>query len=533
MDTTGKIKIDSNVPLQDWAKSGYETVPLNQTNNQIQLNQPQPIPAPNQNMAITPASLQSVPQLKLPTVQQPTVSAGVIASTQPQTSPSFDTAATNYDTAKAYSGNGADNEQKLLNDLAKSLYGQKASAQANQVNIENQLGIQEQVKASNEINTEIATQQNSLRGEQDRIRNTFGTTAQKQSALNSLNDTYGRRLADLAIRQSAANSNITAIQSNAERQTKLLTAPLDTQLEYLTTFGKDNVNYLSSKEKEKLGFIMDDIKSQKASIEALQAAKAKAIEEVANNGGGTDQAVIKAIQDAKDVTAVAQGASKYLGLLDRQKMAFDQSMQRASLGIQQANLAINRAELDMKLNAGKPIDVSQVVNNPNIPPAAKNSAVITALAGNPKIADGTKTQIANALAVSNALQDFASLTPDGNFEGLGKFALAGRIPGYTTQASVDNSSYLKAIELKTQVWASGASLTAEQTKYVKDLIPQDNDRDAVIAQKTNALANFMNDQVKSQFQSQGVQFKPEKVDLFLYAKASPEQKALLEAEKNK
>jgi hypothetical protein len=485
------------------ANSG--TVSLNQTNNAIQASQPQ------SGLAITPQSLQQVTPIKIPSVQQPTASAAVIASTQP----SIANADANFSQVKAASNSGADDAQTALNNLAASIYGQKATIQSGQADRENAAGLQEQQKALGEINTEIASQQLALRGEQEKVRTQYATEAQKQVSNNTLNDTYGRRLADLAIRQAAANTNITAIQSNAERQTKLMTAPLDTKIEYLTTFGKDNVNYLSSKEKEKLAFLVDDIKAQKAAIEALQNAKANAIAEVAKNGGGADQTVIKAIQDSKDITGVTSSASKYLGLIDREAKLADIAQSRAATDASWQNIAESKAK--MIADQGGTVNVKSIISDPNVPPEQKNTAILTVLSGSKKVPPGTQTLIGNALQVINSAQTLATERQTSGFKGASPLNyIADKVFPDALKASsrVELEQYLEGINLKTQIWASGASLTAEQTKQVNRLTPKITDTQTAIRTKLNGLTNFMLDDARSRLQSAGVSFVPEKVDLF-------------------
>ncbi len=307
--TTEKIQLsqDAYNNIADWAKPNYSVAP-NPVAGTVPLQQPQ--------SAIPSTSLQPTPAVKVPKVNNTdTTASGIIGGTQP----SVETALTDFNKTQTAVGTQAEDAKSSLTKLAESIFGQKADAQANQAKIEEQLGINEQQKALSQINTDIANEQTALRAEEEKIRTGYGTEAQKQISRQTLQDTYGRRLADMAIRQSAANANITAIQTNAERKTKLLTEPLDTKIQYLTTFAKDNVDYLDKKQTEKLNFIVDNLKTQKADIQALEDAKAKMITEIAANGGGTNTAIISKIQNAKNIGEVSSvGASSgYVGALDR------------------------------------------------------------------------------------------------------------------------------------------------------------------------------------------------------------------------
>lgn len=325
MDTnTSKIKIDSNAPIQDWAKSSYEQVPVTSSFNNAT---PAPINAP---VKITPQALQSTTPIIPPAIPISTASEPIIATTA-QSTVDYAQAQANAEKALQATGTKAQDEQSKLNQLAMSIFGQKADAQGNQVNLENQMGIQQEQKVLGELNTQIASEQVAMRAEQDKIRNSFASEAQKQVSLNTINDTYGRRLADFAIRQAAATGNISAIQANADRQTKLLTAPLDTKIQYLSTFAQKYADQLSDEQKTKLGLITKDIDAQKANIQDLQKAKASMIAEVSQNGGGKDQAVLAAIQNATDLTTVAQAGSKYIGMEERLNSALDREYKRTQI----------------------------------------------------------------------------------------------------------------------------------------------------------------------------------------------------------
>lgn len=351
--TQEKIQVSQNDynNLADWAKPSYSvsSIPTPQTNINTKPS--------STGVSMTVDSLQSTPLVKLPkqTVQD-TTATGIIASTQPSVAMAQD----QYNQVKQATGTEAQDAQKALQDMAFNIFGQKADAQANQVNLENQQGLLEQQKVLGEINTEMAREQVGLRNEQERIRQGYGTEAQKAISQNTLNETYGRRLADLAIRQSAANQNVTAIRENAERQTRLLTAPLDTKIQYLSTFAKDNVDFLNNEQKTKLAFITNNLESQKQDIQALQNAKTQMIMEIANNGGGSKQELIRDIQNATDIGSVASiGAnSGYIGKLDR-------TLKQAQISKIYQDMAEAKVK-SMGLSQMKPEDYSRFQSDPNV-----------------------------------------------------------------------------------------------------------------------------------------------------------------------
>ena len=360
--TTDKIQLsqaDYN-NIADWAKPNYTVAPNSVASN-VPLQQPQ--------SAIPSTALQPVQNIKVPEVKPvDTGSQAIIASTQP----SIDTALQNFEQVKQATGTDAEDARSALTKLAESIFGQKADAQANQAELEKQLGLDEQQKALSQINTEMANEQVALRNEEEKIRQGYGTEAQKAISRQTLQDTYGRRLADLAIRQAAANANITAIQTAAERKTKLITDALDTKINYLQTFAKDNVDYLDKKQSEKLAFITDNLKTQKADIQALENAKAQMITEIANNGGGTNTALITRIQNAKtlgDVTSIG-ASSGFVGLTDRlyknaqiSKIYADMNTLAGSSGVVAGQKPTGKADPITAAYANRTVSANKVIDS--------------------------------------------------------------------------------------------------------------------------------------------------------------------------
>ena len=146
--TTDKIQLsqaDYN-NIADWAKPNYTVAPNSVASN-VPLQQPQ--------SAIPSTALQPVQNIKVPEVKPvDTGSQAIVASTQP----SIDTALQNFEQVKQATGTGAEDARSALTKLAESIFGQKADAQANQAELEKQLGLDEQQKALSQINTEMANE---------------------------------------------------------------------------------------------------------------------------------------------------------------------------------------------------------------------------------------------------------------------------------------------------------------------------------------------------------------------------------------
>ena len=298
----------------------------------------------------------SVPY-QLPTAPVNTTAEGIIAGTAngaTQGLSSAEQAAKNVaDLQKTQGVSEADTAQKNIIEQARQLLGQENNVYTNQA-VNEKAQVDPQQKILNEINTDIANQNVAYRAEQDRIRQTPMSQAQAQVEQNNLADTYGRRLADLAIRQSAASQNIAQIQANFDRQTKLLIQPYENALKFQTDFAQKYADNLSAKESKQLDRVMSENNRLIQETQDLQKAKAAMVAEIAKNGGGSDTATIQAIQNAKDITEVASAGSKYVGKMDFLKS--------------QADLAQTHAQTaKLKVDTQKIIDE----NNAKIAPATK------------------------------------------------------------------------------------------------------------------------------------------------------------------
>lgn len=248
-----------------------------------------------------------------------------------------------------------------------------------------------------------------------------------------------------------------------------------------------------------------------------------------------------------DKTFGGVGALNTLATFAKEAQSREIRMDEAQLYGQQ----LQNQKLEKELNGEDGID-SQVdaIYSSNASSQDKNGAAITAIIKNSDIGQGTKTQLANTLGVINALEDLAEARQTTGFKGVGPLnrILDLKVPftdskilnvigrdSWKGKESNENAGYLEAINLKVQQWASGASLTKQQTEQVDRFTPRGTDTDNDIRTKANNLANFMMTQAKSQLQSEGVKFEPEKVNLFeiyeLLQEASPEQIEELKAQK--
>jgi len=252
-------------------------------------------------------------------------------------------------------------------------------------------------------------------------------------------------------------------------------------------------------------------------------------------------------QEKRRLDEIAQDKANEF-TLKRDEAQFTRDKFMKQMGIN-ADMAMFNAKLSAESKASVGQYSGNVASNVSLQGLSsdqKNNAVITSLLQGKSIGQGTKTQMANVLGVINAAQDIAGQRVAGKFKGISPFnaALDVKIPftnigipfrqALTSKEGTENRQYLEAINLRTQIWASGASLTKTQIEQVDRFTPRPTDTDTKVKEKLNGLTNFMLSQTKTYLQSEGIDFVPEKVNLFetaeLLEKASPAQRAELKAQ---
>lgn len=136
---------------------------------------------------------------------------------------------------------------------------------------------------------------------------------------------------------------------------------------------------------------------------------------------------------------------------------------------------------------------------------------------NTAIGASDQTLIGNANQVIKSIQELAKTNPEGKFEGM--YPLAGLVHAiqpdiFKSDKTVANKTALGAIELKVQLWASGASLTKAQTDLVQGMTPQEGDTDNVAKEKLKRLTDYMNLDIAGRLSANGIKYQPETSDYF-------------------
>lgn len=309
-----------------------------------------------------------------------------------------------------------------------------------------------------------------------------------------------------------------AAKDKAQKIIDLKYKPLEDQLaikEKQYELNKDVLSAIDSKRTEALGITLkkeaDDIAQKKAD--------AKEASDLAFTlqQNGAPAAIVQAALKAGSKVDVQKipGVSQYL----------TSPSEKLDIALKQQQLIKAKSDNNAK-PGGKIVKINGrdyiqnpdgTFSNPQVPGAANAStgsdplSQLTNTINSSGVKDNTKLQ--DVLGVLSAASQFATSNPDGKFAGLGPL---GQHEGslLVTGKGTSNRSAIEAINLKVQQWASGASLTTEQTKQVKKITPQVGDTDRTVKQKTNALAKFMQNQAQGLLASQGIQYNPSDYDYF-------------------
>lgn len=356
-------------------------------------------------------------------------------------------------------------------------------------------------KQLDEINAQIGIHQANALANQEKVRASGGDVAFQAGE----GERVARNDAIEALRLSAIAQAYQANIATAEKQAKSAVDAQYAQIESDLRASRQNIinNYETFNEEEKKranatllqmdrkdAFVAEQKQAQSDVLQiAIQAAQ-----------NGADTATIQKITQSPDATTALSIAGRVLGEPFRQKVAQQQF---------ENSLALRDQQLQEQVAPGNAATATVATD-------------LTGVLGSNKISQTTKTALSTTLGVINAAEDLAKNLP-----------ADGTVPGYYPGASIVNlvtpkglkrdstikvEGYVDAINLKVQQWASGASLTKQQIDQVNKLVPAKDDSDRTFKTKLTNLVNFMNQQIKSSLQSEGIDYQPQTVDLFASTK---------------
>ena len=244
--------------------------------------------------------------LTIPTTAPTTPYAGAIAGGQALQDSAEKQAEADQAAANSASGlTATQGKQSSLLDSVKALLGQQADAQTASANT-TQPALDKANSDLADINSQIADQNVKLRGEQDAIKARGDiTSSAQQGLLDNVNSKYGRTLADLAIRQSAANGNIAALQTNAKYALEQKLAPIQTELSYYKDFLSKNLDNLSATEQAQAQAIIADKQNILNQIQSQENAKTDLLTTAMKNGVKLTDAQTQGVLNASDGASAA------------------------------------------------------------------------------------------------------------------------------------------------------------------------------------------------------------------------------------
>lgn len=332
------------------------------------------------------------------------------------------------------------------------------------------------------------------------------TKEQAQDKINEISRGNASKLADLAVVQmakqgaydSAKEIADRAVQAKVEDQKNKLNALMFTYTENKELFTKAEQRAFETAQADRERKLNAEEKNlQRISDLSLQAL-----------ADGAPASVVTKMRNAKTEAEAISIGGQYIGRNKRR--------------LEEAQLSKIYSDINESKKAGGTVALSETLNkyasigDPNV-----NKEVLSSILSGKQVSAGTKGRIAPAYEVLNALDDFSSQRQDGKFTGMGGFLgfakLKEGVKGLFNSKdpeAIQNAQNIDAINLKVQQWASGASLTEQQTKQVNKLTPTTWDSDKEIQTKTTGLYNYMLNQVESGLLTDGVNVNFSPVNLF-------------------
>ena len=146
--------------------------------------------------------------------------------------------------------------------------------------------------------------------------------------------------------------------------------------------------------------------------------------------------------------------------------------------------------------------------------ASNNGDIVSVLAGIIDKSGAKKDDtLTSVMGVLSGLTGLVKRNPDKKFDGVNPFSFL--TPNrFTSTEGRTNRGNFSAIKLQTEKWASGASLTVQQTKEVVKLIPTTFDTDTQVVDKINGLANYMVTQARGNLATQGIDAQFQSLDMW-------------------
>jgi len=226
-----------------------------------------------------------------------------------------------------------------------------------------------------DINQQILAEQVSLQRQIEELeKNPRGLeTPALQNRIDDLRTESIRRQADLSVIQLARQGRYDSAKAIADRA---IMAQMERQRNVMEAL---KLNYENNKD-------IFDKKEQRA-FEALQMDRERAYQEQRDRlqqisdlslnalQNGAPTSIASAMRQAQSVEEAIQIGGQYVGLLDRQQIAFSQSMQRQNLGLRAQELALSQRKFEAEQSGGGGVGLSILSDGSLFVPSGDLSSV--------------------------------------------------------------------------------------------------------------------------------------------------------------
>jgi len=314
----------------------------------------------------------------------------------------------------------------------------------------------------------------------------------------------------------AGETRLTRAKENAQKAVDLKYKPMEDQLKYMKDMLDINQKYILDPAEKKKADATATLVKERDRLLAEQKADEKSNTDLIINAS-SQMAPASVIANAKAMIAkgakpmeVASALGVYSGdYIGNQSKLQDMKLKDLEYKIKN-NDFIQSQTPAMATNADGSIVRGSGASSTD---RNKNTLETIITKNGKKIPDGAQTLVGATLGVLDTIKQYVDANPKGEFEG--QYPMSGAVPDtFKSTQRVNNEGLLAAMNLKAQMWASGASLTNAQTEKVLQMVPSPSDTDRVVKQKLNTLSDMMTGQTSAILSSAGVKYRPEKASYY-------------------
>lgn len=361
-------------------------------------------------------------------------------------------------------------------DYMDALFG-GSTIESSTLKAEEKAGLPQLQTELTDITNQIMKTDLDFRREREMLQTEPGlTTAQRQARLADVTRKQSSQRADLEVIRSARSNTLTNAQSIIQKKVNAEFAEQEKNL--------NGLKFLAERADGKLKTQLDAVAKKeerafnvaKSEFEKVESEKLQLVRNAQANGA--DNGTMSAILGSKTLQDAYKNAGRF-------GVSIDDKIKRA-----------NYSQLLKELGGETTVSEEDLTGVPS----QDIAAIIKATGAKPN------AKMSDAIGVIKGLEDLAFRNTEGQFKGMAPGIRFPFLRGKTARTERQfNLGDINAINLKVQQWASGASLTKQQEKAVKDMVPDKNDSDEQAKRKINQLTDYMLGQVSSELSSQGIQ----------------------------